>query len=103
MRKGCRKTSSLNRLAEGLISSGKKSFALRAWRLGGRKSPKISSRKGFGREPQPNGAKHALSDVEGFAKFVDRDPGSPASKLYPPLLEFTGRIFKVTARTYPAR
>ena len=84
MRKGCRKTSSLNRLAEGLISSGKKGFALRAWRpfdlaqdmLGGRKSPKISSRKGFGREPQPNGAKHALSpsaklrinSVEGFAK-----------------------------------
>ena len=54
--------------------------------LGGRKCPKISSRKG---------AK--------FAKSVDRDPGSPASKLYPPLLEFTGRIIKVTARTYPAR
>ena len=44
--------------------------------LGGRKSPKISSRKGFGREPQPNGAKHALSpsaklrinSVKGFAK-----------------------------------
>ena len=45
MKKGPKNFDELNLIGGGLRSSGQKSFALRAWRLGGRISPKIISRK----------------------------------------------------------